>query len=97
MWVRRSSLLALRELLRAGRERDRLYDYADRLLPEREFFIRKVIGWMLREEAGRRPDDVTAWLDAHMAGMNLVTLREPLRRLDPAEATRLRAAYDARR
>jgi 3-methyladenine DNA glycosylase AlkD len=97
MWVRRSSLLGLRALLRDGRSRDRLYRYSEQLLPEREFFIRKVVGWVLREEAARRPGEVAAWLEAHMADMNLVTLREPMRKLDQATAGRLRAAYDTRR
>ena len=96
-WVRRSAVLAIRGPLAAGRGHTRFYGYAAALLPEREFFIRKVLGWALREEAARRPDDVLAWLRAHMAQMNLVTLREPLRKFPPAMAADLRRAYDTRR
>lgn len=94
-WIRRSSVLSLRSLLRRGRELHRLFAYAERLLPETEFFIRKVLGWVLREEAPRSPREVSAWLREHMAEMNLVTLREPLRKLP--DATELRALYDIRR
>ncbi len=93
-WVRRSSVLSLRALLRQDRELDRFFAYATLLLPEAEFFIRKVLGWVLREVAARQPEMVSAWLRDHMAQMNLVTLREPMRKL--ADAQELRALYDAR-
>jgi 3-methyladenine DNA glycosylase AlkD len=92
-WVRRSAMLALGRSLARGRELERCFAYADRLLPEREFFIRKVIGWVLRDLARTHPAEVSAWLRANMAAMNLVTLREPSRRL--ADAAELRALYDA--
>jgi len=96
-WVRRSAVLALRTLLRNDQQLDRFFGYATLLLPEKEFFIRKVIGWVLREVASRHPDQVDAWLRDHMAAMNLVTLREPLRRFPVAQAAELRARYDASR
>jgi 3-methyladenine DNA glycosylase AlkD len=94
-WIRRSAVLALRTLLRQDRELDRFFAYATLLLPETEFFIRKVLGWVLREVAGRHPEMVSHWLRDHMAEMNLVTLREPMRRL--TDADELRALYDNRR
>lgn len=92
-WIRRSGLLARRVLLRHDRGLDEFFAAAEVLLPEREFFIRKVIGWVLRDVAARHPQRVSAWLRANMAQMNLVTLREPLRRLP--DAAELRALYDA--
>ncbi|MEI8240181.1 MAG: DNA alkylation repair protein [Actinomycetota bacterium] len=94
-WIRRSAVLSLRALLAQGHQIDRCFAYAERLLPDHEFFIRKVLGWVLRELAASHPHDVSAWLRAHMAEMNLVTLREPLRRLP--DAIELRALYDERR
>lgn len=93
-WIRRSAMLALGRSLARGRELPRCFDYADRLLPEKEFFIRKVIGWVLRDLARTHPAEVSAWLRRNMATMNLVTLREPSRRLP--DAAELRALYDAR-
>ena len=94
-WIRRSAMLALRTLLRRDEQLERFFDYSELLLPEKEFFIRKVIGWVMREVAGRHPEQVSAWLREHMGEMNLVTLREPLRRLP--DAGELRALYDASR
>lgn len=94
-WVRRSAVLALRALVRRDEQLPRLFSYAQTLLPETEFFVRKVLGWVLREVAVRHPDQVSNWLRAHMAQMNLVTLREPMRKL--ADAGELRALYDNRR
>lgn len=93
-WIRRSAVLSLRTLLRQDRELDRFFADATLLLPETEFFIRKVLGWVLREVAARHPEMVSHWLRDHMAQMNLVTLREPMRRL--ADADELRALYDMR-
>lgn len=35
------------------------------MVAEREFFVRKAIGWVLRETGKRRPELVAAWLDEH--------------------------------
>ena len=60
-WIRRSAMLALLLPLRdGGGDWARFAGYADRLLEEKEFFIRKAICWVLRETskaaaaAGRR-------------------------------------------
>jgi len=94
-WIRRSAVLALRSLVRAGRELPRLFAYGDALLADREFFVRKALGWVMREAAARHPAEVGEWLRRNMWRMNLVTLREPLRRLP--DAVELRALYDNRR
>src|SRR5437899_12980070 len=54
-WVRRCALLALLRPLRRG-EGDfaRFTRYAEAMLDEREFFIRKAIGWILRGAAKKR-------------------------------------------
>ena len=51
-WVRRASLLAELRPIRKGQPLDRILARAEPMLEEREFFIRKAIGWVLRE-AGR--------------------------------------------
>ena len=61
-WVRRSSLLAELRPIRAGAPLDRFLARADPMLGEREFFIRKVIGWVLREAGKRQPGEVTPGL-----------------------------------
>jgi 3-methyladenine DNA glycosylase AlkD len=92
-WVRRSALLALLPGIRTGRpDLPRFTRYAEPLLAEREFFIRKAIGWVLREISRRDPDWVARWTQDHLATMSGVTFREAVRRLPAAEADRLRTA-----
>ena len=56
-WVRRSAMLALLIPLRQGAgDWDRFAGYADGMLDEKEFFIRKAIGWVLREVSKMRPE-----------------------------------------
>ena len=56
--------------------------YAGPMLAEREFFVRKAAGWVLRELSRRDPDWVAAWTRAHLAEMSGVTFREAVRHLD---------------
>jgi 3-methyladenine DNA glycosylase AlkD len=95
-WIRRSALLALLIPLRRG-EGDfaRFARYADRMLDEREFFIRKAIGWVLRETARRRPDLVAAWLAPRIGRASGVTVREAVRHLPGEQRDELLAAYRA--
>jgi 3-methyladenine DNA glycosylase AlkD len=55
------------------------------LVDEKEFFIRKAIGWVLREHARRRPDDVFEWLQPRAARASGVTLREAVKYLLPEQ------------
>jgi 3-methyladenine DNA glycosylase AlkD len=65
-WLRRSALLALMPPLKAGGgDWARFRRYADTMVDEREFFVRKAIGWVLRETGKRSPERVAAWLDEH--------------------------------
>ena len=49
-WIRRSSLLAQLPALRAGGGDFELFaSFASRMVEEKEFFIRKAIGWVLRD------------------------------------------------
>jgi 3-methyladenine DNA glycosylase AlkD len=95
-WLRRSALLAELKPLKAGAAFDRFGRHADAMLDEKEFFIRKAIGWMLRETAKRRPDEVTAWLAPRTARASGVTMREALRYLPTEAAEALMAGFKAR-
>ena len=96
-WLRRSALLALLPGIRAGRaDLPRFTRYAEPMLAEREFFIRKAIGWVLREISRRDPRWVAAWTERHLPGMSGVTFREAVRRLPPDEAERLGSLRPAR-
>jgi 3-methyladenine DNA glycosylase AlkD len=89
-WVRRSSLLALLRGIRAGApDLARFTRYAEPMLTEKEFFIRKAIGWVLREISRRDPAWVARWTETHVSEMSGVTYREAVRRLPASEAERL--------
>jgi 3-methyladenine DNA glycosylase AlkD len=92
-WVRRASLLAELRSLKAGADMRPFLRRADRMLDEKEFFIRKAIGWVLREVGKKRPDEVIAWLAPRTGRTSGVTVREAVRYLPEAERDRLMAAY----
>jgi len=90
-WVRRSALLALLPGIRSGQpDLARFTAYAEPLLAEREFFIRKAIGWVLREISRRDPAWAARWAEEHLAQLSGVTFTEAVRRLPAGEAERLR-------
>ena len=97
-WIRRSALLAHLPSLRADPSRFAAFaTHADRVLDEREFFVRKAIGWVLREVARRTPRAVVGWLAPRTQRASGVTIREAIKHLPEADAARLMAAYRARR
>ena len=96
-WIRRSSLLAELRPLRADGDLAPFLRRADAMLDEREFFIRKAIGWVLREVGKRRPAEVAAWLAPRTHRASGVTMREAVRYLEAEDAERLLAAYRERR
>ena len=94
-WIRRSALLALLPRLRRGQgDFDRFARYADGMLDETEFFIRKAIGWVLRETGRKRPDLVYAWLMPRARRASGVTIREAVK---PLSAEQRAAVLAARR
>ena len=96
-WVRRSALLTLLPgIRRGGLDRERFERYAAPMLAEKEFFIRKAIGWVLRETAKKDPAYVAAWTQGHLDRMSGVTFTEAVRRLPAGQAARLRAVYRKR-
>jgi 3-methyladenine DNA glycosylase AlkD len=88
-WVRRAALLAELKGLRAGGDLARFARHADAMLEEKEFFVRKAIGWVLRETARTRPDEVVAWLAPRASRASGVTLREVVKPLSDAQRLRL--------
>jgi 3-methyladenine DNA glycosylase AlkD len=92
LWVRRASLLAHLLGLRCGEgDFDRFTTLADVMLDEREFFIRKALGWVLREAGKHRPDQVAAWLEPRIDRASGVTIREAVKYLPEADRARLLA------
>jgi len=64
MWIRRTSLIA-HNRHREQTNEAQLFDHCIRLAPEKEFFIRKAIGWALREYSKTAPEAVRGFLAEH--------------------------------
>ena len=74
-WVRRIAMLhqlGLREEV----DTERLFRYAELLAAEKEFFIRKAIGWALRDYAWHDWRAVEKFLKSTRAGFSGLTVRE---------------------
>jgi 3-methyladenine DNA glycosylase AlkD len=96
-WVRRSALLSQLRPIRDGAPLDRFFRYADAMLGEKEFFIRKAIGWVLRDAGKTRPAEVVAWLAPRTDRISGVAVREAVKYLPAEDAAWLMTAYRARR
>ena len=92
-WIRRASLLAELQPLRTGGDLGPFLGRADAMLDEKEFSIRKAIGWVLREVGKRRPAEVVAWVAPRTHRASGVTMREAVKYLPSVEAERLMTAY----
>ncbi|WP_407563288.1 DNA alkylation repair protein [Streptomyces sp. 184] len=78
LWVARTALLhQLR--FKDATDTGRLFGYCLRRAGHRDFFVRKAIGWCLREYAKTDPRAVRAFVDAHRAELSPLSVREALK------------------
>jgi len=80
MWIRRASLLAH---LRHGKNTntDLLAETIVMLMHEKEFFVRKAIGWVLRQYARTNPHWVRTFVAQHEASLSGLSKREALKHI----------------
>jgi len=80
LWIRRAAILGQ---LKHGVETDagRLFRYSRQCAHESDFFIRKAIGWALRQYARTDPEAVRAFVDTHRAMLSGLSVREATRHL----------------
>jgi 3-methyladenine DNA glycosylase AlkD len=80
LWVRRIAMI--HQLgWREHTDEDRLFGYARALAAESDFFIRKAIGWALRDYAWHAPDAVIGFLSASRDLISPLSLREASKHL----------------
>jgi 3-methyladenine DNA glycosylase AlkD len=85
-WVRRTALLAqLRPLSHEAGDFALFARLAESMLGEREFFVRKAIGWVLREVSKKRPKLVFEFLREHREEVSGLTLSEGAKYLPAAQ------------
>ncbi|GAB2885163.1 DNA alkylation repair protein [Uliginosibacterium flavum] len=80
LWLRRVAILSQLNYA-AETDRARLAAALTANLGQSDFFIRKAMGWALRQFARTDPDWVCAWLDAHAGQVSGLTRREALKRI----------------
>jgi 3-methyladenine DNA glycosylase AlkD len=80
LWMRRSAILAQ---LNFKRDTDRklLYDCIRPSMASSEFFLRKGIGWALRQYARTEPQEVARFVRQHEAVLSPLTRREALKHI----------------
>lgn len=85
LWLRRAAILAQLKS-RDATDVDFLFEVIEPAVEEKEFFLRKAIGWALRELSRWSPDAVERWLREHEGRAAGLTVREARRGLQRARA-----------
>lgn len=75
VWIRRSALLAQLRF-KDRTDKDMLFEFCRTCLHEKIFWIRKAIGWVLREYSKIEPGLVRVFVNQHRHEMSGVTIRE---------------------
>ena len=80
LWKRRSAIIC--QIKQKGEsDLDLLYDVIEPAMDESEFFLRKAIGWALREHAKTDPDEVIRYVRQNKDRLSPLSKREAVRRL----------------
>lgn len=80
MWLRRTALLS--QIHHKGdTDAQRLFGYCRQTAAETAFFIRKAIGWALRDYSATAPERVLTFLSHNRERLSTVSFREAAKRL----------------
>jgi 3-methyladenine DNA glycosylase AlkD len=82
-WLRRAAIIC-QVNAKAATDLRLLYDCIEPNLADRDFFIRKAIGWALRAYAWTDPDEVARYVHANRARLSPLSRREALKNLGGA-------------
>lgn len=78
LWLQRSAIIFQMKFKEKLDER-LLYDMILRRIEEKDFFIRKGIGWALREHAKLHPNSVKGFVETHKDRLSGLSIREALK------------------
>lgn len=84
-WVARLALLH-QNGWRESTDEHRLFDYCLRRGSDQEFFIRKAIGWALRDYAWTKPDAVRQFVRSNASELSALSRREALKNIGLADS-----------
>jgi 3-methyladenine DNA glycosylase AlkD len=85
LWKRRSSIIC-QVGSKDAVDRALLYECIEPSMESREFFLRKGIGWALRQYARNAPDEVARYVAEYEARLSPLSRREALRHVRPSGA-----------
>ena len=80
LWVARSAILH-QLTYKADTDEQQLFRHVVRRAGDKEFFIRKALGWALRQHARVRPDAGRAFVEQHREELSGLTIREATKHL----------------
>lgn len=80
IWVARTAILH-QLFYKRDTDADRLFEYCHRRAPDTEFFIRKALGWALRQYARIDPEGVKVFVEDNADELSGLTKREALKRV----------------
>jgi 3-methyladenine DNA glycosylase AlkD len=80
LWLRRTAIL-YQLSWKQDTDATRLFSYCQLNAAEPDFFIRKAIGWALRQYARAAPQAVLNFVSAHQQQLSALSVREALKHL----------------
>ena len=80
MWKRRASILCQLGFKRET-DLDLLYACIEPNLGDKDFFIRKAIGWALRQYAWTDPGEVKSYVESHGDRLSPLSVREAMKNI----------------
>ena len=82
LWIRRTAILAHLKH-KENMDQEKLFNYCLRRAHEKEFFIQKAIGWVLREYSKTEPEIVFSFIEEHDSVLSNLSKREGMKWLNP--------------
>ena len=82
LWIRRSAILAHLKH-KENTDYKKLFEYCLKCAHEKEFFIQKAIGWVLREYSKTEPEIVFSFIEEHDSVLSNLSKREGMKWLNP--------------
>jgi 3-methyladenine DNA glycosylase AlkD len=80
MWLRRAAIICQLQAKKIT-DLDLLYDCIEPSIDSKEFFLRKAIGWALRQYARTDPDEVARYVAEHADRLSPLSKREALKHI----------------
>ncbi len=80
MWIRRSAII-YQLSYKDATDSKRLFTYCKQRMHEKDFFIRKAIGWSLRQYARTNPEAIRLFIETEKSSLSPLSYREAAKHL----------------